>query len=177
AVSNEGSSEEPAINDSLTGSVRTRRVHRVRRVTDQNDAAIVPGRYRTAVDQRDFVCDFRPAEQGWDIQPVISPPVEMMREAVDLDRLEPAAVRPSFRRIDCHFSNPVDRREAGFRVGLRNRIEDKAVLVCTETDKRSASADWPTLARAAPHDRAKIGRASCRERVQQWAGGGVLQRE
>jgi hypothetical protein len=67
-------------------------------------------------------------------------------------RNQPLCFQPSlFHR---HLGDPVDHRETGARIGLRDRIEHHALAMRAEADERGAGADRLPPGHAAPHHRA-----------------------
>ena len=126
----------------------------MRGVAEQRHRAILPGGHRIAVDHRVLEGAVRLPEQGGHVEPVPDPALEMVDELVDRHLPEPAALLPALGVVHRDLGDPVDHREAGARVGMRDRIEHHAVAMRAEADEGRAGADRLPPGGAAPHDRA-----------------------
>ena len=73
---------------------------------------------------------------------------------LDVDLPVPVAGRPPAGVVDGNLRDPVDRREAGDGIRPRDRVEDDAMAMRAEADKRCAGPDRHARGDAAPHDRA-----------------------
>ena len=111
--------EADGVEDRLAGAVRAARIHRMRRVAEQRDAAEAPARQRILVDHRIGEHGLGRADQRGDVEPVEVPVGEGGEEVVEAAARVPVAPH---RLGAFELGDPVDElaalaRRSSLRIG------------------------------------------------------------
>ena len=117
--------EDAGIQNRLRCAVGADRVHRMRGVAQQRDAAKRPLRDRIAVDERIFIGVRAVLDQAGHVEPVEFPVLEPGQELFELCGAVIVLAPPLIGRRHVPLGHPVDPELAGASGLLRNRIADE----------------------------------------------------
>ena len=146
--------EHAGIEDRLRGAVGADRIHRMRGVAHQRDAAERPLRERIAVDQRIFVGVRAVADQAGHVEPVELPVLEPRQEFLELRGAVVVLAPPLVGRRHVPLGDPVDPELARRVRLLRNRIADEFQDLVAGHDHGAAGEERIRRGDAAPQDAA-----------------------